>query len=237
MVNQLTPDQFKKNLDTLKHRLHEAAERCGRSAQTVKLMAVTKSFPKEYMQIAHQGGITLFGENRVQEAVEKYRGLNLDLHLVGHLQRNKARKAAETFSCVQSIDKLETAKSLQQHCSNMDKKMDILLEVNTSGEESKFGFRNTEELISVLEQIMEMDTMRIRGLMTIGPFTGDTKRIQAAFAGLRSLFQELKKRYPELNLDTLSMGMSGDFEIAVEEGSTLIRIGTALFGAREGWST
>ncbi|MBA7608752.1 Pyridoxal phosphate homeostasis protein [subsurface metagenome] len=108
-------------------------------------MAVTKSFPKGYVQIAHQGGITLFGENRVQEAVEKYRGLNLDLHLVGHLQRNKARKAVETFSCVQSIDKLETAKSLQQHCSNMDKKMDILLEVNTSGEESKFGFRNTED--------------------------------------------------------------------------------------------
>ncbi len=238
----LTLDIFKKNFQLIQQKIEEAAIRAGRKSQDIRIMAVTKSFPAEYIEIACRGGISLFGENRVQEAVEKYGSLagqgmhnqdDLELHLVGHLQRNKAKKAAETFCCVQSIDKPETAIALQRHCQSLRRQMDILLEMNTSGEESKYGFRNEDELISALDSIMELSCLRVRGLMTIGPFTQDTLRVSKAFARLKGLYQRLKECYPGLVLDTLSMGMSGDFEIAVEEGSTLVRIGTALFGQRE----
>ena len=239
---QLTLDIFKRNLQLIQQKTEAAATRAVVKSRDIQIMAVTKAFPGEYIEIARRGGIRLFGENRVQEAVEKYGSLgeespngpgDFELHLIGHLQRNKAKIAAETFCCVQSIDKLETAQALQRRCQGIGKRMDILLEMNTSGEESKYGFRNTDELVSTLDSIMELNCLRIRGLMTIGPFTQDTLRIRKAFAQLKGLYQNLKERYPGLMLDTLSMGMSGDFEIAIEEGSNMIRIGTALFGERE----
>ena len=236
----LDRNTFSANLQGVRRRIAEAAERARRDAGDVRLMAVTKTFPIEYVETARQAGLTLFGENRVQEAEDKYRGSidasdgpELELHLIGHLQRNKAKTAASLFRCVQSIDKLETAEALNRHCTELDRSMDILLELNTSGEQSKFGFAETGELWSACGRIALLRKLRIRGVMTVGPFTDDRDRVRRAFASLRECMEGLRSRHPELTLDTLSMGMSGDFEIAIEEGADLIRLGTVLFGPRD----
>lgn len=235
-MDLISEQEFSRNLGMVKSRVIEAAERTGRDARKVRIMAVTKTFPGSAVELAWGQGLRLFGENRVQEAADKYSNLpdDIDLHLIGHLQRNKARLAAATFSCVQSIDKLETASALEKHLDSMntEKKLDILLEVNTSGEESKFGIRTKEELFKLAEQILAQTRLNIRGLMTVGPFTGDRDEIRRAFVWLADLYGQTGERYPGLAMDILSMGMSGDFEIAVEEGSSMLRLGTALFGQR-----
>lgn len=233
----LIPEEgFNSNLSAVKSRIIAAAERSGRDAKKVRIMAVTKTFPGSAVELAWGQGLRLFGENRVQEAADKYSGISgdVDLHLIGHLQRNKARLAAATFSCVQSIDKLETALALEKHLDSMsiEKKLDILLEVNTSGEESKFGIHAKEELFTLVAQILKQTRLNIRGLMTVGPFTTDRDKIRRAFAWLADLYRQTGEHYPGLTPDILSMGMSGDFEIAVEEGSSMLRLGTALFGQR-----
>jgi len=213
----------------------EAARRIGRDVADIRLLAVTKTFPSSYIDVARAGGVTLFGENRVQEAQSKYQSLlgsGIELHLVGHLQRNKAKIAASLFRCVQSIDKLQTAEALNRHCSELGRKMDILLEFNTSGEDTKFGFVEEYQLEEACENIAKLECLSVRGLMTIGPFTTDQDRVRRAFARLQKMYLSLQDRYPELSLDTLSMGMSSDFEIAIEEGANLIRLGTVLFGSR-----
>jgi len=206
-------------------------------------MAVTKRQPKELVETALQSGLTLFGENRVQEALQKYEGLRsrpglernpeLELHLIGHLQRNKAGAAAGFFDCVQSIDKTSTARELNKRAAGAERTIRVMVEVNTSGEESKFGVRDEQALWPLLEELAGLDHLVPQGLMTIGPFTSDESRIRGAFASLRSLQEQARSRFPEISLDTLSMGMSSDYELAVEEGSTMVRIGTALFGPRE----
>ena len=197
-------------------------------------MAVTKTLAKSAVEAAVQSGVRLFGENRVQEAVEKYARLKqeLELHLIGHLQRNKAKAAAGLFDWVQSIDKIETAEHLDKRAAGEGRRLQILLEVNTTGEESKFGVRGDEELWSLADQILQLEHLTMRGFMTIGPFTDNEQRIRIAFSRLRRLFETAQIRFPQQRIDTLSMGMSNDYEIAVEEGSTLVRIGTALFGPR-----
>jgi pyridoxal phosphate enzyme (YggS family) len=235
----LSPEQLGANLSTLRRNIAAAAGRSGRRAEEIEIMAVTKTVPVESVRAALRGGIRLFGENRVQEAEVKYAALtgeadaalpDFRLHLIGHLQRNKAGKAARLFRCVQSIDKFVTAERLQQVCELDDRHMDILLELNTSGEASKSGFLSPEALRADLEKIHSLNRLRVRGLMTVGPWTGDATRIRNAFSALRRLFDALRSE--GLAYDTLSMGMSGDYEIAVEEGATLVRIGTALFGRR-----
>jgi pyridoxal phosphate enzyme (YggS family) len=158
---------------------------------------------------------------------------SVDLHLIGHLQRNKAKLAAQTFSWVQSIDKRETAAVLDRWAGIEGRRIDILLEVNTSGEESKFGVRNENELWHLVEESAGFENLQLRGLMTLGPLTQNTERIRASFANLRRLYEKAQEKFPELPLDTLSMGMSGDYEIAVAEGATMVRIGTAIFGRRD----
>lgn len=234
----LDPQAFADNLRSVRERIDAAAARSDRNAGDIRLMAVTKTFPLGYIEVARQAGLTLFGENRIQEAQSKYQSLaddpELELHLVGHLQRNKAKIAASLFRCVQSIDKLQTAETLNRHCADLGRTVDILLELNTSGEETKFGFTDAQQLWRACGQIAQLHSLRIRGVMTVGPFTTDKDRMRRAFASLRECCDGLHSRYPELSLDTISMGMSGDFEIAIEEGATLIRLGTALFGPREG---
>ncbi len=235
-MDLILEEEFNRNLRMVKSRVIEAAERAGRDARKVRIMAVTKIFPGSAVELAWGQGLRLFGENRVQEAADKYSSISYDieLHLIGHLQRNKARLAAVTFSCVQSIDKLATALALEKHLGSMstEKKLDILLEVNTSGEESKFGIHTKEELFTLVGQIQEQTRLNIRGLMTVGPLTGDRDKIRRAFVWLADLYRQTGERCPGLALDILSMGMSGDFEIAVEEGSSMLRLGTALFGQR-----
>ncbi len=197
-------------------------------------MAVSKVKPKELVEEAYQAGIRLFGENRVQEAEEKYRDFyeDAELHIIGHLQSNKAKRVVGLARCVQSIDKLKTAKEIDKRCGD-EEEMDIYLEFNTSGEESKSGYLSKESMFRDIDAICELSHLRVRGLMTIGPLVEDEKEIRRAFSQLRGLFEETKSRYPELPLQVLSMGMTSDFELAIEEGSTMVRIGSALFGARK----
>jgi PLP dependent protein len=197
-------------------------------------MAVTKTFPAAAVEEAMGAGLRLFGENRVQEAERKFTGLagDWELHLIGHLQRNKARAASALVHCVQSIDKLETAQALARCAAERGTVIDILLELNTSGEDTKSGYRDPEALLRDLEAVAALGGLRLRGLMTVGPFTPDTTVVRRAFAALRRLFETCAGRLCSPGFDTLSMGMSGDYEAAIEEGSTLVRLGTALFGSR-----
>ena len=218
----------------IEKRVAAAAAKCGRTAESVRIMAVTKTQPDQMIQNAIDAGITLFGENRVKEAQQKYTKCldQVELHLIGHLQRNKAKEAAGTFSWVDSIDKWETAAELDKRGRAENVKLNVLVEVNTSGESSKYGVTTDEDLWELLERIAETKSLTPRGVMTVGPLTGDQNRVRSSFRHLKDLFDLSVTKYPSLPLDTLSMGMSGDFEIAVEEGSNLIRIGTALLGSR-----
>jgi hypothetical protein len=220
------------SLADVRSRIEAAARKAGRASADVRLMAVTKGFPREVVQEALGAGLSLFGENRVQEAEAKFADLPVpcETHLIGHLQTNKARAAAALFACVQSIDSMHTAEALDARCAERGAPIDVLLELNTSGEDSKSGFRTCDELLAGLDAVRKLPLLRLKGLMTVGPLTDDPQKIRAAFAQLRSLFDEVR---PGLSgFDTLSMGMSGDFELAIEEGSTLVRLGTALFGIR-----
>jgi len=220
------------NLAAVRSRIAEAARRAGRDPSSVRLMAVTKGFPREIVVEALEAGASLFGENRVQEAETKFTDLagRCETHLIGHLQTNKAKAAAALFDCVQSIDSLHTAQALDARCDERGRTMEVLLEMNTSGEASKSGFPGRDELAAGLEKVEKLPRLRVRGLMTVGPFTEDEGAIRAAFTRLRSAFEVLAVGRP--GFDTLSMGMSSDFEIAIEEGATLVRVGTALFGPR-----
>jgi pyridoxal phosphate enzyme (YggS family) len=225
-------DTLAEALADARSRIAAAAARAGRAPGDVRLMAVTKGFPRGVVQDAMGAGLSLFGENRVQEAEAKFAALpgQWEAHLIGHLQTNKARAAAALFACVQSIDSSHTAEALNGRCAELDRSMDVLLELNTSGEQAKSGFKTRDDLLAALDTIGKMPRLRPRGLMTVGPLTDDMSRIRAAFSQLRSLFEEIRPDVP--GFDTLSMGMSGDFELAIEEGATLVRLGTALFGAR-----
>jgi pyridoxal phosphate enzyme (YggS family) len=221
-------------LPQVKEQIRNAALSAGRDPSEVRLMAVTKGFPREAAEAAIAAGIGLLGENRVQEAEMKYAEISgpYELHLIGHLQRNKARAASGLFSCVQSIDKIETAAALESRLAERGKVMDILLELNTSGEESKSGFRSRDELLSSLDSVGRFSHLRVRGLMTVGPLTEDEDLVRRSFASLRRLFEEVRSSRSFPGFDVLSMGMSGDFRIGIEEGATIVRIGTALFGRR-----
>ncbi len=235
----------RENLEHVFDRLEAAKRRSGRENDTVRLMAVTKTQSYAAVQEAYQAGVRLFGENRVQEAQEKYATTpaGSELHLIGHLQRNKARMVPGLFGAVQSIDGSLTARALEEAVSRSEgpaaaaagsTPLDIFLEVNTSGESSKFGYRKIDDLLRDTEEIARMRYLRIVGLMTIGPFTSEETLLRKSFSALRRSFERLRAEFPELPMSELSMGMSNDFEIAVEEGSTLVRLGTILFGSRPG---
>ena len=225
-------------IDRIKEQMTAAARRAGRPVEEIKLMAVSKTRSREEVEAAYARGLRLFGENRVLEAKEKFQGLlggalgDAELHLIGHLQRNKAKAAAASVDCVQSIDKISTARSLEQQCAALGKDLSIFLEINTSGESSKEGVKGEETLFPLVEEILSLSHLQLKGLMTMAPFTDDGEAIRRSFRSLRSRRDTLSARFPHGDFSELSMGMSSDFELAIEEGSTLIRIGTGLFGAR-----
>ena len=213
--------------------VRESAEKVGRKPGDVRIMAVTKNHPAEAVAECLSAGVTLFGENRVQEAGAKYADFpEAELHLIGHLQRNKARDVPGLFSAVHSIDAERTGAALAKACEKAETRMPILIEVNTSGEQSKEGVRGEDELLGLIEELLELGELRISGLMTLAPFTNEEAAIRHSFRTLRSLRDRARERFPECPLKELSMGMTNDYRIAVEEGSTILRIGTALFGAR-----
>ena len=220
------------SLQEIKERIHIAAKRADRNPGEIEIMAVTKTRGRDRVLEASEAGMMLFGENRVQEAVEKFEPKipGSRLHLVGHLQRNKAKAAAAHFDEIESIDKIETIDALLRHLPDGRDGLEILLEVNTSGEASKSGVESTDALRRLLEDIRKRDGIRVRGLMTIAPFTDDERRIRAAFETLRNLLPVVTEEFEYKDAKTLSMGMSSDFELAIEEGATRIRLGTILFG-------
>jgi pyridoxal phosphate enzyme (YggS family) len=180
-------------------------------------------------------GLRLFGESRVQETAER-RALfpdDAELHLIGHLQRNKARDAARLYAAVDSIDAERTARALNDRLQEAGRELPVLLEVNTSGEENKQGVRTYDELAQLVEAVLPLPAVAIRGLMTIGPISTDEVRLRSAFAALREFSVRLSTEFPDVTLSELSMGMSNDYHYAVMEGATTVRVGTALFGARD----
>ena len=221
-------------------KIEAACLRSGRKVQDIELMAVSKFQSLEAMEAARQAGIKLFGEGRVQEAMKKVPGFfrnrpeggqeeGIELHLVGSLQRNKAKIAAEIFDCIQSVDRDSLINTLGALTINREKPLIILLEYHT-GEESKAGYPNRDSLYRAADLILSFPGLKPAGLMTMAPFTGDTAAVRSAFRELAAAREELARRFPAENWSCLSMGMTGDFETAIEEGSTLIRIGTAIFG-------
>jgi hypothetical protein len=218
--------------------MHAAAKGAGRNPSDIALMAVCKTFPAWSILEAYAAGQRLFGENRVQEFADKFSHLaalkDIEFHMIGHLQSNKAAKAAEIFHAVDSIDSAKLAQRLNQAAEKLGKTLDTLIEINVGGEEAKSGLPpDSPEIDAILYQAPEWTNLRIRGLMTVPPFTDDPEGARPYFRKLRELRDQLAARnLPSVNLDVLSMGMSQDFEVAIEEGSTRVRIGTAIFGER-----
>jgi pyridoxal phosphate enzyme (YggS family) len=220
------------NLAQIKTRIAAACERAHRDPATVDLMAVTKTHPPEVVQAAADLGIVYFGENKVQEAKAKIPQCSgrLRWHFIGHLQSNKARDAVELFEMIQSVDSLSLAQELNKRCEQADKRMPILIEVNLAGEASKFGYA-PDRLMAELNDLNGLPRLEINGLMTVPPWKPVAEQVRPFFRQAR----ELKLSCEDIlgaPLPQLSMGMSGDFEVAIEEGATLVRIGTALFGER-----
>lgn len=222
------------NLAEVRARIEAAAARAGRDPAGVQLVAVTKNTTVEEIEAALAAGVRVIGENRVQEAREKYReiGDRAEWHLIGHLQTNKARTAVEIFQMIHSVDRLEVAVELDRRARALDRRLDALVEVNIAGEATKSGVE-PEEAPALVRAAASLEGLRIRGLMCMAPLVEDQEEARPYFRRLRRLAREIEAQHISgATMEDLSMGMSNDFEVAVEEGATMVRIGTAIFGAR-----
>jgi pyridoxal phosphate enzyme (YggS family) len=221
------------NLAQLQQHIAAACVRAGRDPAAVALMAVSKGHPPETVRAAADLGLTLFGENKVQEGKAKIPlcPSKLHWHMIGHLQTNKCRDALLFFEMIQGVDSLPVAEELNKWAVKLSRRMPVLLEVNVAGESSKFGYR-PERLLAELTALNQLSRLEIHGLMTLAPWTTEPEKVRPIFRRLRELKTECEQILGA-PLSQLSMGMSGDFEVAIEEGSTLVRIGTALFGPRQ----
>lgn len=225
------------NVARVRERIAAACLRAGRSPESVRLMAVSKTHPASAVREAHAAGIRLFGENRVQEFADKaaeLRGLDAHFHLIGHLQSNKAAKAAELFQAVESVDSLKLARRLASAAGELGKRLQALIQINVGDEEAKSGFAaNDPELEQLLASAAELKHLEIRGLMAIPPHTDDPQGARPYFRQLQALREKVAARnLPGVSMEEFSIGMSHDFEVAIEEGSTCVRVGTAIFGER-----
>jgi len=223
------------SLSILRGRIAAASARAGRDPREVKLVAVSKNIDVERIVLAVEAGVRDFGENRVQEAAEKIPRVHADVtwHFVGHLQRNKAKDAVELFSLIHSLDSIRLARELDRRCEMADSTIDLLLQVNISGEATKFGVP-PEMARDVLLEIARYERLRVRGLMVIAPYSDNPEDSRPWFSQARQLTRELGRlSISNVSMDELSMGMSGDYEVAIEEGATIIRVGTAIFGERQ----
>ena len=220
------------NLNSIRQRIRAACDRCDREPNSVTLLAVSKTHPPETVQAAAELGLLFFGENKIQEAKAKIPLCpgKLRWHFIGHLQSNKCRDAVELFEMIQSVDSLPLAQEISKRAEQAAKTMPVLLEVNVAAEASKFGYP-PDKLLADLKAIKALPRVQIHGLMTVPPWTAEPETARPHFQRLR----ELKAQCEEIlaaPLPHLSMGMSGDFEVAIEEGATMVRLGTALFGPR-----
>lgn len=229
-------EEILQNIAVIQERINNACKENGRSPKDVKLLLATKTVPAERIKIALQAGQTLIAENKVQELKEKYEALN-DVphtnHFIGHLQTNKIKDLLKyDVSCIQSLDRLDLAEKLHQRLQFESKTVEVLIQVNTSFEESKFG-ASPDNAIELVKQVAQLETLKIKGLMTIGLFSAETEKVRKCFRLLKDIQQKIiTLNIPNVEMQELSMGMSGDLETAIAEGATIIRVGTAIFGQR-----
>ena len=227
---------FRHNLATVQARIAAACQRAGRDPASVRLLPVSKTKPEASLRLAHAAGCRMFGENKVQEALDKWEAMrdlaDLRWSVIGHLQTNKAKLVARFASEFQALDSLRVAEALERRLQAEGRSLDVFVQVNTSGEASKYGLA-PEDVPGFIRQLPAFSALRVRGLMTLALFSSEAERVRRCFALLRQLRHQLRQDAPAgIALHELSMGMSGDFEIAIEEGATVVRIGQAIFGAR-----
>ena len=228
-------DTLEVRYKTLHERMEQAALRADRNPASVRMVAVSKTQPSDLVRKAAAVGAVVFGENYIQEAREKFNALvdlSLQWHFIGHLQTNKAKYAVRMFDLIHTVDSVKLASELNKQALKSGKVQDILVQVNISGEPTKTG--TTEQAVhGLIERVLDMPALRVRGLMTMPPFFDAPERVRPYFSALRAVRERLQAAFGNrVSLQELSMGMTGDFEVAIEEGATLVRIGTALFGAR-----
>ena len=226
---------IKENLDSVKTHMEAACASCGRTAGEVKLIAVSKTKPLPMLEEAYACGCRDFGENKVQELVDKYEAMPKDIrwHMIGHLQRNKVKYLVDKVFLIHSVDSLRLAQEIEKEAAKKNVTVNILVEVNVAGEESKFG-TTSEEASALVEQIAKLPHIRIKGLMTIAPYAEDSEQNRRYFAKLKQIYVDIiHKNIDNVFMEELSMGMTGDYKVAITEGATYIRVGTGIFGERE----
>ncbi|REC50248.1 YggS family pyridoxal phosphate-dependent enzyme [Chryseobacterium pennipullorum] len=224
------------NMATIHERIKKACQQSGRDIDEVRLLLATKTVSADRIKIALGGGQTLIAENKVQELKEKYedlKNITHESHFIGHLQTNKIKDILKFgVTCIQSLDRLDLAEKLHQRLLAENKTMDVFIQVNTSNEESKFGV-DPIDAIDLVQKISRLSTLKIKGLMTIGLFSAETEKVRTCFKILKDLQQDIiRENIPNVEMKELSMGMSSDLETAIEEGATMVRVGTAVFGPR-----
>lgn len=225
---------LQEQLAEVEERIQEACRRAGRSREEVTLIAVSKTKPVEMLQEAYDLGVRTFGENKVQELVDKYEALPKDIHwhMIGHLQTNKVKYIVDKVDLIHSVDSIKLAETIEKEAAKKNRIVNILVEVNVAEEESKFGIK-TEEVIPFIEKIAAFPHIRVCGLMTIAPFVENSEENRAIFANLHKLSVDITdKNIDNVNVNILSMGMTNDYEVAIEEGATMVRVGTGIFGVR-----
>lgn len=224
---------IKENLIRCLEQIERAAVKSGKKGSDITLVAVTKMVDPARINEGIEAGIKIIGENKVQEAQAKKAFVKpVTWHMVGHLQTNKTKQALTLFDMIQSVDSLHLAKEISKYCQNLHKNMPILIEVNTSGEPTKFGCK-PQDTVSLVSEISQLPGLQVKGLMTIGAFTSEKEKIRSCFILLRQLFEKIVDlKLSSVDMGILSMGMSSDFELAIEEGATMVRLGTAIFGER-----
>ncbi|NLC99545.1 MAG: YggS family pyridoxal phosphate-dependent enzyme [Gammaproteobacteria bacterium] len=230
-------EQLRQNIATIQARIDQACADAGRDPQEVRLLPVSKTHPADYLRLAYAAGCRMLGENKVQEAHQKWQELedltDLKWSVIGHLQTNKAKYVARFASEFHALDSLRLAQALDQRLTIEDRYLDVLVQINTSGEESKYGI-DPEQAPELIAQLGGLSRLRVRGLMTLAMNSEDREAVRGCFVQLRELRDSLQAIAPAgMQLTELSMGMSGDFELAIAEGATIVRIGQAIFGARE----
>jgi hypothetical protein len=239
------------NLARIRDRIAEAALRSGRDPGEVALIAVTKTFPADAVLAAYEAGVRHFGENRAREGISKITAVEPYIsdepptwHMIGHIQSRKARRVVDHYDYVHSIDRLKIARRLSDYAAEADRVLPVLLECNVSGEASKYGFalENWEEdearqknFFAAVDEILSLPGLEVRGLMTMPPYVEDPEEVRPLFVSLRVLRDALRERFVAADWGHLSMGMTNDFEVAIEEGATMVRVGRGIFGPRGGW--
>ena len=226
---------IKENLNIVRKNIEAACAACGRETGEVKLIAVSKTKPLSMLEEAYTDGCRDFGENKVQELVDKYEAMPKDIrwHMIGHLQRNKVKYIVDKVFMIHSVDSLRLAQEIEKEAAKKDVSVNILVEVNVAEEESKFG-TTASETVSLVEEIAKLPHIRIKGLMTIAPYVEDSEENRRYFAKLKQIYVDIiHKNIDNVFMEELSMGMTGDYEVAITEGATYVRVGTGIFGERE----